>query len=104
MRIIEPVVYAAYHQVKVDFVSFHSTPTIMRRYSFQSPHLYPEKKGIRNWGAGINVTFPFPRMGFLTEKYCMCERKNLWVRTAVTFDMMRKKQEQLDITVSCLQV
>lgn len=99
MRIIEPVVYAAYHQVKVDIL-FTAPPPLWGGYSFQSPHLHPEKREIRNWGAGISITFPFPRMEFW-QRSIVCARERIcgWEQRLLSTWCV-KSREQLDITVA----
>lgn len=74
MRMTEPVVYAAYHQVKVDFV-FRSTPTIMRRVLVPISPLTPREEGDKKLGCRNKYDFSFPQDGILTEKHCMCSEK-----------------------------
>lgn len=68
MRITEPVVYAAYRQVKVDSVSFRSTPTIMRRVLVPISPLTPREEGDKKLGCRNKYDFSFPQDGIFDRE------------------------------------
>lgn len=106
MRIPEFVMNAMYHQVRGDLPSpLPRSPPPLRG---QSLHLNPENRGklrekLRNGGEEIH-DFPSPAWD-VSEKQSICSQEEIWVGTAVIFDMMHKKQGTTGHpSVSCLQV